>query len=94
MWYWVQGKSARKPRVMTKLATLFVCSRRSVIMQEMVDSIEMLCDEVETVNRFYLEGKPNAGGSCEAAVTARLRIGWGRFGKCGELLLVYGGFLR
>ena len=25
--------------------------------------------------------------SCEAAVTARVRIGWIRFGECGELLL-------
>ena len=29
----------------------------------------------------------NASGGCEAAVTARVRIGWVRFRKCGELLL-------
>ena len=29
----------------------------------------------------------NASGSCEAAVTARARIGWVRFRICGELLL-------
>ena len=29
----------------------------------------------------------NASGGCEAAVTARVRIGWVRFRECGELLL-------
>ena len=29
----------------------------------------------------------NASGGCEAAVTARVRIGWVRFRQCGELLL-------
>ena len=53
-----------------------------------MDSIEKLCDEVKTVNGFcYLEDKLNASGGCEAAVTARVRIGWVRFRKCGELLL-------
>ena len=41
-----------------------------------MDSIEKLCDEVETVNGFrYLGDRPNASGGCEAAVTARVRIG-------------------
>ena len=53
-----------------------------------MDSIEKLCDEVETVNGFCCLGdRLNASGSCEAAVTARVRIGWVRFRKCGELLL-------
>ena len=30
--------------------------------------------------------KVNAGGGCEAAVTARARIGWVKFRECGELL--------
>ena len=29
----------------------------------------------------------NASGGCEAAVTARIRIGWARFKECGKLLL-------
>ena len=54
----------------------------------MVDSIENLCNEVEGVNRFgYLGDRLNSSGSCEAAVTARLRIVWVRFRECGELLL-------
>ena len=45
-----------------------------------MDSIEKLCDEVETVNGFcYLVDRLNASGGCEAAVTARVRIGWVRF---------------
>ena len=28
----------------------------------------------------------NSGGGCEAAVTARARIGWVKFRECGELL--------
>ena len=44
--------------------------------------------EVETVNEFcYLGDRLNAGGGCEAAVTARVRIGWVRFRESGELLL-------
>ena len=53
-----------------------------------MDSIEKLCDEVETVNGFcYLGDRLNASGGCETAVTARVRIGWVRFRECGELLL-------
>ena len=47
-------------------------------MKETVDSIEKFFDKVETVNGFCYLG-------CEAAVTARVRIGWVRFRKCGEL---------
>ena len=41
-----------------------------------MDSIEKLCDEVETVNGFcYLRDRLNASGGLQAAVTARVRIG-------------------
>ena len=57
-------------------------------MEGTIDLIEKLCDEVETVNRFcYLGDRLNASGGCEAAVTARVRIGWVRFRECGELLI-------
>ena len=66
----------------------FVCSKCKGIMEGTMDSIEKLCDEVETVNGFcYLEDRLNANGGCEAAVTAKVRIGWVRFRECGELLL-------
>ena len=53
-----------------------------------MDSIKKLCDEVETVNGFCCLGdRLHSSSSCEAAFTARLRIGWVRFRVCGELLL-------
>ena len=46
-----------------------------------------MCEEVETVRSFcYLGDRVNASGGCEAAVTARARIGWVKFKECGELL--------
>ena len=45
-------------------------------------------EEVETVKSFcYLGDRVNASGGCEAAVTARARIGWVKFKECGELLI-------
>ena len=53
-------------------------------MKKMVNSIEKLCDEVETVNRFCcLRNKLNFSGGCKAAVTARVKIGLARFWECG-----------
>ena len=75
-------------RFTARLAMHFVCSKCKGIMEGTIDSIEKLCDEVETVNGFcYLGDRLNASGGCEAAVTARVRIGWVRFRECGELLL-------
>ena len=52
-----------------------VCSKCEGTMKGMVNSIEKLCDEVETVSGFcYLGDKLNASGGCEVAVTARVRI--------------------
>ena len=66
----------------------FVCLKCKGIMKGTVDSIEKLCDEVETVNGFcYLGDRLNSSGGCESAVTAKVRIGWVRFRECGELLL-------
>ena len=85
---WVHGKCAKIKRVTARLAMHFVCLKCKGIMEGTMDSIEKLCDEVETVNGFcYLGDRLNASGGCEAAVTARVRIGWVRFRKCGELLL-------
>ena len=85
---WVHGKCAKIKRVTARLAMHFVCSKCKGIMEGTMDSIEKLCDEVETVNGFcYLGDRLNASGGCEAAVTARVRIGWVRFRECEELLL-------
>ena len=52
-----------------------------------MDSVRELFEEMETVRGFcYLGDRVNAGGGCEAAVTARARIGWVKFKECGELL--------
>ena len=85
---WVHGKCSKIKRVAARLAMHFVRSKYKGIMKGTMDSIEKLCDEVETVIGFcYLGNRLNASGGCEAAVTARVRIGWVRFRKCGELLL-------
>ena len=81
---WVHGKCAKIKRVTARLAMHFVRSK----CKGMMDSIKKLCNEVETVNGLcYLGDRLNASGGCEAAVTARVRIGWVRFRECGELLL-------
>ena len=84
---WVHGKCAKIKRATARLAMHFVCSKCKGIMEGTMDSIEKLCDEVETVNGFcYMGDRLNASGGCEAAVTVRARIGWVRFRECEELL--------
>ena len=62
-------------RTAAKLAMHFVCSKCKGKMEETVDSIEELCNKVETVKEFcYLGDRLNANGSCEPAVTARVRL--------------------
>ena len=46
--------------------------------------MEELCEEMETVRVFCYLG--DVGGGCEAAVTARARIGWVKFRECRELV--------
>ena len=85
---WVHGRFEQIKRATARLAMHFVFSKCREIMEGTVISIEKLCNEVETVNEFcYLEGRLNSSGGCEAAVTARVRIGWVRFRENGELLL-------
>ena len=85
---WVDGKCAKIKRATAGLAMHFVCLKCKEIMEGTMDSIEKLCDEVETVNRFcYFGDRLNASDGCKAPVTAIVRIGWVRFRECGELLL-------
>ena len=73
---WVHGRCTEIKRATARLVMHFVCSKCKGIMEGTVDSIKKLCDEVETVNRFcYLEDRLNASGGCEAAVTAKKRVG-------------------
>ena len=85
---WVHGRCAKIKRIIARLAMHFVCSRCRGIMEGTVDLIEKLCDKVETMTGlWYLRDRLKSGGSCKAAVIARVRIGWVRFRECGELLL-------
>ena len=53
-------------------------------MEGTMELIKKLCDELETVNGFcYLGDRLNSSGGCEVAVTARVKIDWKRFMKCG-----------
>ena len=62
---WVHGRCAKINRVTAWLA-----------MERTVDLIEKLCDEVVIVNGLcYWGDRLNSSGGCEAAVTARVRIG-------------------
>ena len=73
---WTQGRCAKTKRAIARLAMHFVCSKCRGIMEGTVDSIEKLCDEVETVNGLcYLRDRLNSSGDCEAVVTARVRVG-------------------
>ena len=81
---WVRGRCAKIKRVATKLAMHFVCSRHREMMKGILNTINKLCDKMETVNGFFsLGNKLNASGGCEAAVIVRIRIM--RFRKCREL---------
>ena len=64
-----------------------MCGRCKKQVDSFVKMVEELCEEVETVTDFcYLGNRVNASGGCEAAVTARARIGWVKFKECRELL--------
>ena len=78
-------------RVTARLAMHFVCSNCKGIMEGTVDSIKKLCDEVEIGNGFcYLGDRLNSSGGCEAAVTARVRIGWEDSGNVESYCLEIG----
>ena len=64
-----------------------MCGRCQKQVDGLVELVEDLCEEMETVRGFsYLGDRVNASGGCKAAVTARARIGWVKFRECGELL--------
>ena len=84
---WIHGKCAKVKRVTPRLGRDFVCGRCKKHANGLVGLVEELCEEVETVKSFfYLGDRVNASDGCEAAMTARARIGWVKFKECGELL--------
>ena len=52
-----------------------MCGRCKKQVDGLVELLKELCEAVETMRGFcYLGDRVNAGGGCEAAVTARVRI--------------------
>ena len=61
-----------------------MCGRCKQVDDGLLEPVEELYEEVETVRGFcYLGVRVNASGGCEAAVTARARIGCVKFKECG-----------
>lgn len=84
---WIHGRCAKVKRVTIALSHQFVCACCKTEKKKEFDQSNQLCDDVETVKSFcYLGDKLNASGGCEAAVTARARLGWKRFREGEELL--------
>ena len=86
---WVHGKCAKMKRVISTLAKVFFCELCVHTKEGIVEpGEEISCfDQVDLVKTFcYFGDRLNAGRGSEAAVTARTRIGWIKFRKCGELL--------
>ena len=74
-------------KVTCSSARHFVCRRCADVGDGTEEPVEVLCDEVETVKRFfYLGDGRNDRGGCETALTSRVRIGWMKFRECAELL--------
>ena len=84
---WIHGRCTKVKSVTLRLGRDFGCERCKKQADGFMDSVEELSEEMETVRGFcYLGDRVNAGGGCEAAVTARARIGWVKFRECGESL--------
>ena len=84
---WIRGRCMKVKRVTPRLGEDFVCGRCKKQVDGLVELLEELSEEVETVTGFsYLGDRVNASGGCEAAVTARARIGWVKFRECREIL--------
>ena len=66
----------KKKRATPKLGKDFVCGRCEKRDEGLVEQVEELCEQVQTVKSFcYLGDRVGADGGCEAAVTARARLG-------------------
>ena len=84
---WILERRAKVKGGTLRLGRDFVCGRCKKQADGFMDSVEELSEEVETVRGFcYLGDRLNAGGGCDAAVTARARIARVKFRECRELL--------
>ena len=83
----IHGRCAKVKRVTLELGRDFVGGGCKKQVDRLVEPMEELYVEVETVRGFcYLGDRVNASGGCKAAVTARARIGCMKFKRCRELL--------
>ena len=72
----------------SKCGKIFVCSKCEKVTNG-VEKVQqdVMCGKVETMKGFCnLGNRLNFSGGCEAAVTARTRMGWKKFRECGEIL--------
>ena len=84
---WVHARCTDKKKVSVCLNKDFVRKKCRGAVKNFKGSDEKLCDGVETVSKFtYLGDRLNATDGCEAAVTARSRIGWIKFMECSEIV--------
>ena len=72
---WIHGRSAQKLSVTPRSGRDFVCGKCRKQVDGLVEPVEELYEEVETVRGFcYLGDRVNASGGCEAALTARVQL--------------------
>ena len=85
---WIHGRCSKLKKVTPSAARFFVCNKCEKVTNGVGEvQQKVMCDEVETVKGFcYLGNRLNANGGCEAVVTARTRVGWKKFSKCGKIL--------
>ena len=77
---WIHRRCAKVKSVTLRLGRDFVYGRCKKQVNGLVEPVEEFCEEVEPVRGFcYLGDRVNASVGCEAAVTARARIGWVKF---------------
>ena len=73
---WVHGRCAKVKKMTPRLGKNFVCGTCKKQVDGLAEPVEELCKELETVRGVcYLEDRVNASCGCEAAVTAKARIG-------------------
>ena len=83
---WINGICAKIKKVTNRLAIDIRCSKHKGHYKNVEDQNEKLHDE-ETVTEFSFQGdRINSECGCEAAVTFRTRLGWGKFRECEDLL--------
>ena len=85
----VHGRCAEIKKITSTLSNCFVCKLCVDTKKGIVEPGKEISsfDQVDLVKSFcYLGDSLNTSGGSEAAIVARMRIGWIKFRECGELL--------